>query len=176
MTRYLVTGGAGFVGANLVFGLLNQPDAEIFLLLKPQTNTWRLHHVLPNPRIHILAVDLLEREKLRKVVANSRPQIIYHLAAHGAYPTQDEPDKIFQTNIFSTLNLLHATKTQPYELFVHAGSSSEYGFKDQPMCERDICVPNSYYAISKLASTNLCSYTAMSKNKPIVTLRFFSVF
>lgn len=174
--KYLITGGAGFVGSNLVRELLKKPKVQIFLLLKKDTNAWRLTDLLPNPRIHIYQTDLLDTKELKKIIAKIQPSIIYHLAAHGAYPSQNNPEKIFDVNIFGTLNLLQACNRHPYQLFVNIGSSSEYGLKNTAMSETDICHPNTYYAISKLTSTLLCRYAAEKDKKTIVTLRLFSVY
>ncbi len=85
-------------------------------------------------------------------------------------------EKIIRVNIEGTKNLLEASRDIPYKCFINTGSSSEYGYKNNPMKETDSCNPVSYYAATKLASTNICKIFAEINNKPIVTLRLFSVF
>ena len=172
---FLVTGAAGFVGSCMVRELLKQ-GKHVHILLKKETNTWRLQDVLQNKNLHVEFIHLLEKEKLEKYVKKIQPQVIYHFAARGAYASQNNVKDIVETNILGTWNLLEACKDIPYTLFVNAGSSSEYGFKEKPMSENDRLEPNSFYAVAKSAATYLASYLAKSMQKPIVTLRLFSVY
>jgi nucleoside-diphosphate-sugar epimerase len=121
-------------------------------------------------------VDLADEEGLRRLVSEVRPELVYHLAAHGAYPSQSDPDRIIQTNILGTWNLLKALGQTDYEAFVSAGSSSEYGFKQFAMRETDLLEPNSYYAVAKCAQTLLCQHLARTEKRPINTLRIFSAY
>ena len=102
--------------------------------------------------------------------------MIYHLATHGAYPFQDDAEKIIKANVLGTWNLLKACSGIDYKVFVNTGSSSEYGFKLNPMREADMLEPNSYYAVAKSAQTLLCQHVAQSQKKPICTFRLFSVY
>ena len=72
-----------------------------------------------------------------------------HLATHGAYEAQADAEAILSTNIRGTQNLLEAAADAGTALFVQAGSSSEYGYKSQPMRETDRLEPNSIYVIAK---------------------------
>ena len=75
-----------------------------------------------------------------------------------------------------TLHLLEAAVASGVELFVNAGSSSEYGFKTEPMREDDRLDPNSVYAVGKAAQTHLCGLFAAYPQLAVVTLRLFSVY
>jgi nucleoside-diphosphate-sugar epimerase len=120
--------------------------------------------------------DLLDIEKLRSVVEEIRPDIIFHCAAHGGYPFQRDSDHIIHTNFRGTLNLLDALRDIDFQCLVHTGSSSEYGHKSHPMSEDDLLEPLSVYGVSKAASTLLCRAVARTQQRPIVTLRLFSVY
>jgi nucleoside-diphosphate-sugar epimerase len=109
-------------------------------------------------------------------VRAARPELVYHIAAHGSYPSQTDAGAILKSNVLGTQNLLAATAGVDYEAFVNAGSSSEYGFKDSAMRESDRLEPNSYYAVAKAAQTLLCQYVARAQKRPINTLRLFSVY
>jgi nucleoside-diphosphate-sugar epimerase len=125
-------------------------------------------------RIH--HVDLRDEAALKAVAQKARPEVIYHLAAHGAYPFQTDPDGIIETNFLGTWNLAKATASVDYEAFVNTGSSSEYGFKDFAMRETDLLEPNSYYSVAKCAQTLLCQHFAHVEKKPITTFRLFSAY
>jgi len=170
---FLVTGAAGFVGACLVRRLVKM-GLRVHALVSPEGNLWRIEDILPSVTLH--RGDITDETFVRSVVEQSTPSIIYHLAAHGAYPTQNHPKNILMTNVLGTCHLLEALERIPYKLFINTGSSSEYGFKQKPMHEDDLPEPNSYYAVAKLSQTMLCQYTAKSQKKPIVTFRLFSVY
>jgi len=172
---YFLTGAAGFIGANLVERLVHE-DVKIHLLLKKDSDTWRISHFLNLPKIVIHYEDIQDKKEMSTLLSHVQPQVIYHLAAHGAYAQQNNPEEIFQTNIRGTLHLLEAVKNLPLELFVHTGSSSEYGFKDHPMSEAEVVSPDSFYAVSKATASQLCQLYAQKWQVPTVTLRLFSIF
>lgn len=171
--KYFVTGGSGFIGANLVRELVKR-KRDVYLLLRSGSDTWRINDILN--KVNVVRGDLRNYKKLEKTILDIKPNIIYHLAAYGAYSYQDSAMKIIKTNVNGTLNLLNILKKIPIELLINTGSSSEYGLKNRPMSEKDILEPNSYYAIAKSAQTNICNYYANTFNMPIVTLRPFSVY
>lgn len=172
MKRVLLTGAAGFVGAVLARRLLRDGH-QVHVLLKASSKSWRIDG-LDDLRRH--EVDLRDEERLRTLAATVRPEVIFHLAAHGAYSYQTDPDGIIQTNFLGTWNLLKATARLDYEVFVNAGSSSEYGFKDFAMRETDLLEPNSYYSVAKCAQTLVCQHFAHAERRPVNTLRLFSAF
>lgn len=171
--RFLITGASGFVGSCLLRRLVESGE-EVHVLLRRQARLWRLDDL--NGRFFVHECDLLDHDRVARVVGEIRPTIIYHLAAYGAYSYQNEADQILKSNIDGTWNLLHACRGLDFELFVNTGSSSEYGFKKEPMKESDVLEPASYYAVAKSAQTLLCSHYAKSEKKPVVTFRLFSVY
>lgn len=171
--KFLITGSSGFVGSVLLRRLTENKE-NVHIILRKQSNTWRIDKILDKVTIH--NSDLSDLSELTEIIKKVKPDIIYHLATNGAYSFQKDANQIIQTNILGTWNLLQACNTIDYKLFVNTGSSSEYGFKKFAMRENDIVEPNSYYAVTKCAQTLLCSYIAKQENKPIVTLRPFSVY
>jgi len=172
-SRFLVTGAAGFIGASLVRRLLEQ-GGDVTVFLQDATDPWRLKEILP--QVRVVKGDVADPAAAAKAVAASTPDAVYHLAAHGAYESQKDADRILRTNLMGTWAMLEACHSSPVRLFVHAGSSSEYGFKKEPMRETDLLQPNSVYAVGKAAATHLCSYTATKSKFAIVTCRLFSVY
>lgn len=171
--KFLITGASGFIGSVLLRKLLDQGQ-EVHLILREQSNTWRINDILKDVIIH--HSDLSSVDKLKKIIQIVKPTIIYHLATNGAYSYQKDANQIINTNILGTWNLLQACNTVDYNLFVNTGSSSEYGYKSYAMRETDIVEPASYYAVTKCAQTLLCSHIARQEKKPIVTIRPFSVY
>lgn len=170
----LITGGAGFIGTNLIQKLLDLGCSNINLIIKNSTSLNRLDNVLQE--IHLHRVDLLNKDGLQKVVNKIDPRIIVHLATYSAYRDQTAALDMIKTNIEGTLNLLMSTRNINYDIFINTGSSSEYGIKENPMKENDLLKPISFYAVTKASATLLCQVFAKEYQKPIVTLRPFSVF
>ena len=171
--RILVVGGGGFVGANLTRKLIGL-GYEVHLIWKLSSNPWRLNDIKKQIKFHI--VDIQNKKKLTTLIKKIYPVAIFHLASHNAYRNQEDIEKIINVSINGTLNLLLASKDIPYKVFVNTGSSSEYGFKRKPMKESDFLEPISFYAAAKAGQTFLCQAFAFQYNKPIVTLRPFSVY
>ena len=170
----LITGGAGFIGANIVNRLLDLGYKNVNLIVKESTDLTRLKNVIKKINLH--KADLLDKEILQKIINKVNPSIIIHLATYSQYRNQQAVLPMIDTNIKATLNLLNSTRNLNYDVFINTGSSSEYGMKDKPMKESDLLEPISFYASTKASATLLCQVFAKEYNKPIVTLRPFSVF
>ncbi|MCB1005925.1 MAG: NAD-dependent epimerase/dehydratase family protein [Acidimicrobiales bacterium] len=150
MARIAVTGGTGFVGANLVRRLLGDGH-EVHLLVRPGHHRWRLDDVAGDLRWR--AIDLAHRDELATLVRVLEPEQVFHLAAHGAYSWQTDHGEIFATNVVATDHLLAACRAAGVPTLVHAGSSSEYGAVDHAPSEGEAVRPNSYYALTKAWAT-----------------------
>lgn len=169
----LITGGAGFIGTNLIRELIRL-KYDISLVLKASSNLWGIKEVLN--KVKVYHVDLLNKKKLTKIVSKINPNFIIHLATYSNYRRETGVEEMIDININGTLNLLLASKNINYELLINTGSSSEYGIKEKPMQENDLLEPISFYAATKSSATLLCQVFAKEYKKPIVTLRPFSVF
>jgi nucleoside-diphosphate-sugar epimerase len=172
-SKVFITGAGGFIGANIV-RLLLKKNFDIHILKKQKQLSWRLQDIDQSLTIH--PGDITHFSSLKAILHSIKPDYIIHLAAYGAYHYQDDLQKIVKVNIQGTKNLLEASKGIPYQCFINTGSSSEYGYKNKPMKESDLCDPVSYYAATKLAQTHLCKVFAKLNNKPILTFRLFSVY
>lgn len=170
--RVLITGGSGFIGACLTRALIAQGQ-EVFLLLRPEHQPWRL--VALQGQFHPLLGDLRDSASVNAAVQSARPDVIYNLATHGAYPAQQNRAAILATNIQGTMNLLEALSHRDYRCLVHAGSSSEYGQKNVPMHEEDRLEPATDYAVGK-ASASLLVLAEAYRGKPNCVVRVFSAY
>jgi nucleoside-diphosphate-sugar epimerase len=172
VSRALVTGAGGFVGANLVAHLL-AAGYEVAAVVRPRGEPWRL--VAHRDDIELVECDLEDPTAVEQMAFEHKPDVIFHLAAHGAYSWQQDLGKMLAVNLGSTQALLDATQKLDARL-VNAGSSSEYGYKDHAPSEDEIARPNSHYAVTKLAATQLCQLAADKHGVRTPTLRLYSIY
>jgi dolichol-phosphate mannosyltransferase len=168
----MVTGAGGFVGANLVRALLargDQPEA----IVRPGGDQWRLEDV--RCELEVIPVDLDEADALTAVVIERRPEVVFHLAASGGYSWQRDLDAMLSVNVRATQTLLAAAREVGARV-VHAGTSSEYGYRTSAASELDRLEPNSHYALTKAAATHLCRLAAATHGQVAVTLRLYSIY
>lgn len=170
--RVLVTGAAGFVGANIV-RRLSESGHDVHAVGYLTSDRWRLSE-LDGVAFH--DADLAAPGIASALVAEVTPQWIFHLAAHGGYSWQVESRRICEANLQATIELADAAERHDVQAFIHAGSSSEYGFKDHPADEQERLEPNSTYAVTKAAATAYCRHRARTGNLPAITLRLYSVY
>ncbi|MGQ0679156.1 MAG: NAD-dependent epimerase/dehydratase family protein [Actinomycetota bacterium] len=172
MTRVALSGGSGFVGANLTRRLIDEGH-EVFLLLRPGARRWRLDLV---PEAVRVVADLGDQDSVERAINGIRPNWVFHLATYGAYPGQTDLRSMVRANLNGAINLLEAAIAAGAQVFVNTGSSSEYGHKDHPPAENESLEPNSHYAWTKAAATHYCSFTASRYDIRIPTLRLYSVY
>jgi len=173
MKKILITGATGFIGSNLCRRLVKEGH-EVHIFSRFGTGFWRIKDLAD--KIKIWGVDLTDKYSVQKSINKINPQIIYHFAANEASPLRENANKDILINIIGTWNLLQSLSNCNYELFLNAGSSSEYGFKDCSMRENDLLEPNSFHSFGKCSQTLLCQTCAVVDKKPIVNLRLFSVY
>ena len=171
--RYLVTGSTGFIGACLVHKLVEM-DCTVHVVIRKESNTWRINDIMENINVHI--ADLTNLTEINTVVKNIHPDVVYHLAAYGAYHFQIDTTKMIQTNIVGTMNLLNVCSNYGFEAFINIGSSSEYGSKNKKIKEIYLLEPDSHYGVTKSCATLFCQCEAKNKKLPINNVRLFSVY
>jgi nucleoside-diphosphate-sugar epimerase len=170
--RVLITGGSGFIGANLARAEIRAGN-EVHLLLRDEARLWRLADI--QGQYVTQRGDLRDADTVRRAVTAARPDVVYHLATNGAYPGQTERGTILATNLIGTINVLEALAGRDYQALVNTGSSSEYGHKDAPMRPGDLLEPRTDYGVTKAAATLLCQAEAY-KGAPVCTVRVFSAY
>jgi nucleoside-diphosphate-sugar epimerase len=174
--RILISGATGFVGASLVQRMVERGH-EVHVIVRPSADRlpstmWRIAEVANQVRVH--RADLLDAGATRQVVKVARPHVVLHFAAHAALPQEIDEMEILLNTVQPLVNLVSAS--DGCELFINAGSSSEYGYQTGPMSEASLPNPTRVHDIAKLAQTLYGTYAARFKGVPLVTLRLFSVY
>lgn len=167
----LVTGATGFIGSHLVRRLLAL-GTDVHVMVRRSSDLSRIREEIGRVTCH--HGELEEEGSVRAAVEEARPRTIFHFASHGGHPGQEDPDRVFRTNLSGTAHLLSSCGEFGFSRFVHAGSSTEYGKKDGPMTETDVPVPYDAYGASKAGATLWLAAAASSRGLPTVTLRLFS--
>ena len=171
---YLITGGAGFIGSNLVHALVARGQKVRVL---DNLATGRLDNLEPvREAIEFVQGDIRSLETCRKTMQDVR--FVLHQAALPSVPRSfEDPISSSAVNIHGTLNLLIAAREQRIERFVYASSSSVYGDTPTlPKVEAMTPDPRSPYAVSKLTGEHFCRVFARAYGLPTVCLRYFNVY
>ena len=173
--RYLVTGGAGFIGSNLVEALLKKKGARVRILDNFATGK-RGNLTGFGDRIELVEGDLRSYHVVIEAVRGA--DVIFHQGALPSVPRSiADPITTNEVNVGGTINILDAARTAGVKTIVFASSSSIYG-GDQALPIKETGVPNplSPYAVSKLAGEKYCLAYSRLYRMNIVCLRYFNVF
>jgi UDP-glucose 4-epimerase len=172
--RVLVTGGAGFVGSNLVRALLGRGE-EVRVLDNFSTGN-RANLAGLEDDIEIVEGELRSYERVHAAVRGS--EVVFHLGALPSVPRSvQDPLTTSAVNVEGTLNVLLAARDEGVRRVVFASSSSVYGNQESlPLAESANPDPISPYGVAKLAAERYC--VSFSRVYPLetVALRYFNVF
>ena len=183
--RFLITGGAGFIGSHLVDRLLASDVEHITIVddfndfYQPEIKRRNIASHLTDPRYQLIEADIRDAKALEQSLANTEFDCIVHLAARaGVRPSLAQPRLYNETNITGTLNLLDLARQHGIKQFVFGSSSSVYGINAKvPFSEDDpIRQPISPYAATKGAGELLCHTYSHLYGIRCVCLRFFTVY
>jgi len=174
--KYLVTGGAGFIGSNIVKKVLDNGD---FVRVVDNFSTGRRENIaefLENQNFELIESDLTNLETAKKAVRGM--DFVLHQAAVPSVPRSiEDPITSNSANIDATLNLLVAARDEKVKKVVYASSSSVYGDNpDLPKMEDFPVRPISPYALTKYAGERYCQIFWNIYGLPTTCLRYFNVF
>ena len=171
--KALVTGGAGFIGSNLVRELLARGD-EVRVLDNFSTGN---RANLAGLDVEIVEGELRSYERVHNAVRGV--EVVFHLGALGSVPRSvQDPLTSSAVNIEGTLNVLLAARDEGVRRVVYSSSSSIYGNRAElPARESAAADPISPYAVAKLAAERYCvSFSRVYEPLESVVLRYFNVF
>src|SRR5665213_162863 len=180
MRKFVVTGGAGFIGSTLVRNLLNQADARVEIIDSLLTgHEENIDEVRNGPRkndIELHRVDIRNAEALRPIMKDA--DVVFHLAAIPSVPRSiHEPQASHEVNADGTFNVLRAAVDGGARRLVYAASSSAYGDSDVlPKVETMLPRPKSPYAVQKLLGEHYASVYHSCFGLETVSLRYFNVY
>ena len=182
--RFLITGGAGFIGSHLVDRLL-QENAERVVVVDnfydfydPKIKWANIAEHLQHPNYGLVEADICNLEALRKIFTEERFDAIIHLAARaGVRPSLAQPQEYYEINVNGTLNLLELAREYQVNHFIFGSSSSVYGIGVQPPFRENAPLrPISPYAATKAAAEMLVHTYSHLYGITAVCLRFFTAY
>lgn len=175
MSTVLVTGGGGFIGSNLVRGLLARGDSVRVLDNFSTGHRGNLEELAPE--VEIVEGELRSYERVHNAVRGV--EVVFHLGALGSVPRSvQDPLTSSAVNVEGTLNVLLAARDEGVRRVVFSSSSSVYGpTREIPTTEMTTPDPISPYGVAKLAAERYCiSFSRVYSSFESVVLRYFNVF
>lgn len=187
-----VTGAAGFIGSNLICGLLNEFSDVNIIGLDSMNNYYdvrlkqsRIDKLLTHRNFTFIKGNIADKKTVNEVFEKFKPEIVVNMAAQaGVRHSITNPDDYIESNIIGFYNLLEACRhsydnsCKGVEHFIYASSSSVYGSNQKiPYSTEDkVDQPVSLYAATKKSDELLAHAYAKLYNIPSTGLRFFTVY
>ena len=183
MIKFLITGGAGFIGSAVIRHLINDLDVQVLNLdkLTYASNLNSLNTIHTSSRYHFVQADICDAPAVRKIFDDFKPSIVMHLAAESHVDRSiDGPFQFIQTNIFGTYTLLEVARDYWASLngedrssfrFHHVSTDEVYGDldgTDELFVETTSYNPSSPYSASKACSDHLVRAWHRTFGLPIV--------
>ena len=160
--RCLVTGASGHLGSYLTERLVKE-GAQVFVLVRPQSDLWRLSGVLD--RVNVLRADLSDISSVAPLINQAKPDAVFHLAWVGVTSAfKNSPEQITR-NVTGSLELFEIVQSAGCKLWVGVGSQAGYGPHDSVLTEETPVRPLTAYGTAKLCvgllTKNLCELSGM---------------
>ncbi len=174
----LITGGAGFIGSNLIAHFLKKEEVKMVRAIDDFSNGYRLNieEFRNHPKFEFLEGDICDYDFCLKATRGINR--ISHQAALGSVPRSiQNPMRTNEVNIGGTVNILQAAKENGVDRVILACSSSTYGDSHElPKVEERIGNPLSPYAVSKLAVELYAAVFNKTYGLDLIGLRYFNIF
>ena len=175
-SKILITGGAGFIGSNLIESMLRSGNHVVCLDNFSTGNRENIETFMNNPDFLLIEGDIRNYTDCEKSVRGI--DFVFHQAALGSVPRSiKDPVTSTDVNIGGFVKMLYASKEANVKRFIYAASSSTYGdHPDLPKVEEKIGRPMSPYGITKYVDELFAANFAATYNIEVIGLRYFNVF
>jgi nucleoside-diphosphate-sugar epimerase len=179
--RYLVTGGAGFIGSHIVEALVRRGERVVVLDNFSTGRRQNLEAALRSrssdgPEPEVIEADIRNQDAVRRALRGVT-HVLHQAALPSVQRSVEDPASSHEVNASGTLHLLIASREAGVKRFVYASSSSAYGDNPVlPKVETMATAPLSPYAVSKLAGEHYCRVFHGLYGLETVALRYFNVF
>lgn len=170
--RVLVTGAAGFVGANLL-RILVAAGCEPHGVIRPGGHSWRLADLVGKVVLH--EVDLTDEPAFEAVFLQVHPEYVFHLATPRG-SSEAARDEMLRFNVLGAAFLGRLVSRYGTRRLVVAGSSLEYAPSTVALTESSVVAPLTWHGTVKSAATLMFQYAAHANALPVVLLRLFHVY
>lgn len=176
MSKILITGGAGFIGSNLVEHFLGKGHQVVVLDNFATGHRHNLVQHSDNPDFTLIEGDIRNNADCQKAVEGA--DFVLHQAALGSVPRSiKDPQTSNEVNVTGFLNMLVAARDAGVKRFIYAASSSTYGDSESlPKVEDVIGKPLSPYAITKYVNELYADIFSKTYGLETIGLRYFNVF
>ena len=173
--RALVTGGAGFIGSNLVDRLITE-GYEVSIIDNESSTVNAEFYWNDKAEKHL--INITDQRECSKIFSSFKPDYVFHLAAHSRIPIAiKNPIESCDVNVVGTCNMLQQSREHGVKRFMFSSTSSVYGLKNKcPLNEdmpRDCLNP---YSVSKAAAEDLCKMYYNLFDLETVIFRYFNVY
>ena len=172
--RVLVTGANGFVGAHLCRRLVDEGH-DVLALVRPGARLLRLELLQLSSRVRAADFSAASTE-IDAVLADFKPQQVFHLASQGIRRSQAVEAETLQANVMSTFRLLQSCAAAGVSRVVLMGSGFEYAVSDVASKEDAPLRPFSFYGVSKAAAWQVGEFFSRLGEMHVVLGRLFTVF
>ncbi len=173
--KSLVTGGAGFIGSNLVDKLVKEGHHVTIL---DNLSTGRFKNISHHNKksVKFFKIDISKKVKLDKFFKNIK--YVFHLAGLAdIVPSIENPDKYFQSNVVGTLNIVQAAQKTNVKKLIYAASASCYGIPKKYPIKENAKIETKYpYALTKWQAEELIMHWVNVYNLPAISIRFFNAY
>lgn len=171
--RFLVTGGAGFIGSALV-RRLNEEGAEVHVI---DDLSFGRRHLAAVPDERFFLADIRDRDRMRSIVEQVRPDRVLHLAAVHFIPyCNQHPAEAADININGTISILDACSIASVKQVFVASTAAVYPVMDGALDENVPPRPVDIYGTTKLATEKIAGEFHLRTNVPVIIGRFFNAF
>tara|TARA_R110002012_G_scaffold281087_2_gene470072 strand:+ start:12425 stop:13330 length:906 start_codon:yes stop_codon:yes gene_type:complete len=175
MNRALVTGGAGFIGSNLVDQLIAD-GYEVAVIDNESSSANSQFYWNDKAQNHL--INITDQKECGKIFSAFKPDYVFHLAAHSRIPIAiKNPIESCDVNVVGTCNMLQQSREHGVKRFMFSSTSSVYGLSNKcPLKEdmpRDCLNP---YSVSKASAEDLCKMYYNLFDLETVIFRYFNVY